>query len=370
MHLDLNIGKCTDSTQRNSYFCAMGEHEKFMKRCLELASAGLGTTYPNPIVGSVIVHDGKIIGEGWHRKAGDAHAEVNAVNSVKDKSLLKKSTIYVTLEPCSHFGKTPPCCDLIIENNIPNVVVGCVDPNEKVAGKGIAKLVASGKNVTVGILEKECAEGNKRFFTFQNKKRPYVILKWAQSHDGYIGPARKQKAEPVWLTNAHSRQLVHKWRTEEHAILVGTQTAIDDNPSLTARDWYGNNPIRFVLDRSHRIPMENHIFDNQAKTIAISEHPIAGIETGIVSFGENLARHICDALFSQDVQSVIVEGGRQLLQTFIDAGLWDEARVLASKTMLGDGTEAPVFARNPQQRHDISGDELLIYRNYDQHDNL
>ncbi|MBD3582734.1 bifunctional diaminohydroxyphosphoribosylaminopyrimidine deaminase/5-amino-6-(5-phosphoribosylamino)uracil reductase RibD [Flavobacterium selenitireducens] len=348
----------------------MREHEIYMERCLQLAANGLGMTYPNPIVGSVIVHEGKIIGEGWHRKSGEAHAEVNAVNSVKDKSLLKKATIYVTLEPCSHFGKTPPCCDLIIANEIPNVVVGCVDPNEKVAGKGVAKLLAAGKNVIVGILENKCIELNRRFFTFQNKKRPYVILKWAQSRDGFLGPTAKDDAKPVWLTNSHSRQIVHKWRTQEHAILVGTQTAIDDNPALTARDWFGKNPIRIVLDRSQRIPKENHIFDNQAKTIAFSEAPLNGVETEVVTFDENLAARLCKGLSGRDIQSVIVEGGSRLLQTFIDAGIWDEARVFKSDIVLGDGTKAPVFAQDPLQRHNIFGDELLIFRNYDQHDNL
>lgn len=366
----LNIGKGTESEFRNAYFCRMREHEKFMKRCVELALNGLGTTYPNPIVGSAIVHNGAIIGEGWHRKAGEAHAEVNAVNSVKDKSLLAESTLYVTLEPCSHFGKTPPCCDLILDNRIPNVVIGCVDPNEKVAGKGIAKLRASGRNVTVGILERDCIELNKRFFAFQNKKRPYVILKWAQSHDHLLAPLQKTQNKPIWLTNTFSRQLVHKWRTQEHAILVGTQTAIDDNPSLTARDWHGNNPIRIVLDRSHRIPKENHIFDSQAKTIAISEQPIDFVQTELVSFDANLAAGICDALWRNDIQSVIVEGGRRLLQTFLDSGMWDEARIFTSKTRLEKGIAAPDFFADPEQRMDIMGDELLIYRNYDQYDNL
>lgn len=347
------------------YFCNMGHHEIFMKRCLQLAANGLGTTYPNPIVGSVIVYDGKIIGEGWHQKAGQAHAEVNAVNSVKDKSLLKKATIYVTLEPCSHFGKTPPCCDLIIENEIPNVVVGCVDPNVQVAGKGIAKLQSAGKNVIVGILENECIRLNRRFFTFQNKKRPYIILKWAQSGDGFLSPKHKEETRPVWLTNTYSRQLVHKWRTEEHAILIGTQTAIDDNPSLTARDWYGTNPVRIILDRAHRIPKENHIFDNQAKTIVLSESPLLDAETEIVAFDENMVGNICESLFRRNIQSVIVEGGGRVLQSFIEAGIWDEARVFTSDVLLGEGTKAPFLEQHPQQRSTIFGDGLLIYRKYD-----
>ena len=216
-------------------------HEKYIRRCIELAKNGLGTTHPNPLVGSIIVYKDEIIGEGWHKKAGEPHAEVIAINSVKDKSLLPKATIYVSLEPCSHFGKTPPCCDLIIANIIPNVVIGTMDPFAKVAGNGIKKLVEAGKNVIVGILEDECNELNKRFFTFHNKKRPYIILKWAESLDGFIAPLTKVKKEPVWITNDYSRQLVHKWRSEEQAILVGTNTIIDDNPSLTTRDWTGNN---------------------------------------------------------------------------------------------------------------------------------
>ena len=246
-------------------------NEKYIRRCIELARNGLGTTYPNPLVGSVIVYDGKIIGEGWHKKSGESHAEVNAVKAVKDKSLLKKATIYVSLEPCSHFGKTPPCCDLIIKNNIPNVVIGTVDPNVKVAGNGIKKLIEAGIHVTVGVLEEECNALNKRFFTFHKKKRPFIVLKWAESQDGFIAPTEKLEKKPVWITNQYSRQLVHKWRTEEQAILVGTQTAIDDNPKLNARDWSGKNPIRLVIDQNNRIEKNNHIFDNQAVTIVFSK---------------------------------------------------------------------------------------------------
>ena len=246
-------------------------HEKYIKRCIELAKNGLGTTYPNPLVGSVIVYNKEIIGEGWHQKAGDGHAEVNAINSVKNKSLLSKATIYVSLEPCSHFGKTPPCCDLIIANDIPNVVIGTIDPFAKVAGNGIKKLLEAEKNVTIGILEDECNELNKRFFTFHTKKRPYIILKWAESQDGFIAPLKREKQESVWITNEFSRQLVHKWRSEEEAILVGTNTVMEDNPTLTVRDWIGTNPIRIVLDQNNRITKEFHIFDNQAKTLSVSK---------------------------------------------------------------------------------------------------
>jgi diaminohydroxyphosphoribosylaminopyrimidine deaminase / 5-amino-6-(5-phosphoribosylamino)uracil reductase len=234
-------------------------HQKYIKRCIELAKNGLGTTYPNPLVGSVIVYNEEIIGEGWHRKSGEPHAEVNAINSVKDKSLLSKSTIYVSLEPCSHFGKTPPCCDLIIANKIPNVVIGTIDPFAKVSGSGIKKLIEAGKNVTIGILEDECKELNKRFFTFHTKKRPYIILKWAESSAGFIAPIFKEKQEPIWITNSFSRQLVHKWRSEEQAILVGTQTVLDDNPKLNTRDWNGQNPIRIILDRTGKISEDYHI---------------------------------------------------------------------------------------------------------------
>lgn len=340
-----------------------------MSRCIALAKNGLGATYPNPMVGSVIVYEGKIIGEGWHKKAGGPHAEVNAVNSVQDKSLLKKSTIYVSLEPCSHFGKTPPCCDLIIKNKIPNVVIGTVDPNIMVAGNGIKKLIEAGIHVTVGILEDECNELNKRFFTFHQKKRPYILLKWAQSQDGFIAPVEKLEKKPVWITNTYSRQLVHKWRTEEQAILVGTQTVIDDNPKLNARDWHGNNPIRLVLDQHNRIPKNNAVFDDQTKTIVFtnSENAISKENTTfeVINFKQNIAKQIVDLLYKNNIQSVIIEGGLQTLQTFIDANLWDEARVFKGKTFFGKGTKAPLMPKTNSENYKIEEDELTIIRNYD-----
>ncbi|RDI53688.1 bifunctional diaminohydroxyphosphoribosylaminopyrimidine deaminase/5-amino-6-(5-phosphoribosylamino)uracil reductase RibD [Flavobacterium glaciei] len=344
-------------------------HEKYIRRCIELAKNGLGTTYPNPLVGSVIVYDNKIIGEGWHKKSGEPHAEVNAVNSVKDKSLLKKATIYVSLEPCSHFGKTPPCCDLIIQNKIPSVVIGTVDPNIKVAGNGIKKLMEAGIHVTVGILEAECNELNKRFFTFHEKKKPYIILKWAESHDGFIAPIEKSEKKPVWITNVYSRQLVHKWRTEEQAILVGTQTVIDDNPKLNARDWFGNNPIRVVLDQNNRIPKDSHILDNQAKTILFSGFkPNLEKENGIfetIDFKKNIAEQIVQSLYTNHIQSVIIEGGRQTLHTFIDANLWDEARIFVGNTPFKNGIKAPILDRKQFEKYCIGTDELLIFRNHD-----
>ncbi|MBZ4033156.1 bifunctional diaminohydroxyphosphoribosylaminopyrimidine deaminase/5-amino-6-(5-phosphoribosylamino)uracil reductase RibD [Flavobacterium sp. 17A] len=348
----------------------MNIHEKYIKRCIELAQNGLGTTYPNPMVGSVIVYEDQIIGEGWHKKAGEPHAEVNAVRSVKDKSLLKKATIYVSLEPCSHFGKTPPCCDLIIANKIPNVVVGTVDPNEKVAGKGILKLIEAGANVTVGVLEDQCNELNKRFFTFHKKKRPYIILKWAESLDGFLAPEKitGQERKPIWITNPYSRQLVHKWRTEEQAILVGTQTVVDDNPKLNARDWDGNNPVRVVIDQNNRIEENSFIFDNTIKTIVFSKTQKPSKENTqfeIIDFEKNIIPQILDVLYQNQIQSIIIEGGRQTLQSFIDENIWDEARIFIGKANFENGTKAPFISKKHTIKTNILTDELIQLRNYD-----
>ncbi|MFH6961742.1 bifunctional diaminohydroxyphosphoribosylaminopyrimidine deaminase/5-amino-6-(5-phosphoribosylamino)uracil reductase RibD [Flavobacterium plurextorum] len=349
----------------------MNIHEKYIRRCIELAKNGFGTTYPNPMVGSVIVYNDKIIGEGWHKKAGEPHAEVNAVRSVKDKSLLKKATIYVSLEPCSHFGKTPPCCDLIIENKIPNVVVGTVDPNEKVAGNGIRKLLEAGANVTVGVLEDECNELNKRFFTFHQKKRPYIILKWAESLDGYLAPEKEinQERKPVWITNIYSRQLVHKWRSEEQAILVGTQTVIDDNPKLNIRDWSGNNPVRAILDQNNRISKDSFIFDDSVKTIVLtkSENNISTENTLFekIEFDNNSIENILSVLHQHQIQSIIIEGGKQTLQSFIDKNIWDEARIFIGKNTFEKGTKAPELKKKNEAKTHIQNDELIYIRNHD-----
>jgi len=332
-----------------------------------LAKNGLGTTYPNPLVGSVIVYDGKIIGEGWHGKAGEPHAEVNAVNSVKDKSLLSKATIYVSLEPCSHFGKTPPCCDLIIAHKIPNVVIGTIDPFAKVAGSGIKKLMEAGRNVTIGVLEDECNELNKRFFTFHQKKRPYIILKWAETADGFIAPLNKKEQKPVWITNLYSRQLVHKWRSEEQAILVGTQTVLDDNPKLDVRDWSGENPIRVILDRTGKITEEYTVKDSEKKTIIITENQNFKNSDNLFyencTFDNSLAFHISEVLFQHEIQSVIIEGGRQTLQTFIDANLWDEALIFKGNVSFTNGTSAPNLTGKLTEKQTVLDDELLIFRN-------
>lgn len=332
-------------------------HEKYIKRCIQLAKNGLPAAMPNPSVGAVIVFENTIIGEGYTSAYGGNHAEVNAILSVKNKELLSKSTIYVSLEPCSHFGKTPPCSDLIINYKIPNVVIGTVDSNSKVAGQGIKKLMEAGAHVTVGILEDECRASNKRFFTFHEKKRPYIILKWAESEDGFIAPSSKKEQKPVWITNKYSRQLVHKWRSEEAAILVGTQTVVDDNPKLDVRDWAGKNPTRIVLDKNNRIPKESYIFDNRQKTVLISD--------SILNFSENVAPQVVHFLFENNLQSVIIEGGRQTLQTFIDANLWDEARVFRGTTLFSSGTKAPIITGKIVSKNTIERDELLIYLNYD-----
>ena len=348
----------------------MTAHEHYIKRCIQLAENGLGRTYPNPIVGSVIVYNDRIIGEGWHHKAGEAHAEVNAVASVKDKSLFSKSTIYVSLEPCSHYGKTPPCSNLIIDSGIKKVVIGTVDPFSEVAGKGIKKLLDAGCEVRVGVLEKECRELNRRFFTFHTKQRPYIILKWAQSADAFLAPLPQKDAErkPVWITNKYSQQLVHKWRAEEQAIMVGTNTAVADNPKLNTRLWQGKDPVRIVLDRKQRIPADSHLFDNSVKTIILSEKPSVerageNVIFEQVDFSEDLPQQVCEILYSHEIQSVIIEGGRQTLQTFLDAGIWDEARVFEGNIRFNKGIKAPKISGEVIYDSEITGDRLKIYRN-------
>lgn len=353
----------------------MENHEFYMKRCIKLAKNGLGTTYPNPLVGSVIVYDGKIIGEGWHKKAGEAHAEVNAVNSVKDKSLLEKATIYVSLEPCSHYGKTPPCCDLIIAHKIPNVVIGTIDPFAKVAGNGIKRLLEAGKKITIGILEEECKALNKRFFTFHQKQRPYIILKWAESKDGFIAPNTTEretvheKLSPVWITNPYSRQLVHKWRSEEQAILVGTKTVLQDNPKLDTRNYKGNHPIRIVLDRKNIIDSTFHVKDHTRTTIIYTEINNLTNSNNIIydkiNFDTDFLLNLTKNLHKKEIQSIIIEGGSKTLQAFIDDNLWDEARVFTGNIFLLSGTKAPVFNVKPQKSFNIMNDEIKFYENYD-----
>ncbi|WP_378172903.1 bifunctional diaminohydroxyphosphoribosylaminopyrimidine deaminase/5-amino-6-(5-phosphoribosylamino)uracil reductase RibD [Aquimarina sp. SS2-1] len=346
----------------------MSIHDKYIRRCIQIAKNALGYARPNPMVGSVIVHNQTIIGEGYTSAYGGHHAEVNAINSVKDKSLLKEATLYVTLEPCSHFGKTPPCSDLIIKHRIPNVVIGTIDIHSKVAGKGIEKLKNVGCNVTVGILENECLIHHKRFFTFHNKKRPFIILKWAQTPDGFIAPSKTTKRAPVWITNPYSRQLVHKWRGEEQAILVGSNTVIKDNPKLTIRNWSGENPTRIVIDLSNKIPEDSAIFDHEAKTILITrdageKQNSNNLQYETIDSENHIALEICNILFKYEIQSVIIEGGRHTLQSFIDANLWDEARVFKGSHIFKRGVNAPVFNAKLISEEQIMEDTLRIYEN-------
>ncbi|MCG9970259.1 bifunctional diaminohydroxyphosphoribosylaminopyrimidine deaminase/5-amino-6-(5-phosphoribosylamino)uracil reductase RibD [Christiangramia crocea] len=346
----------------------MNISEKYIKRCIELARNGLGTTYPNPMVGSVIVHEEKIIGEGWHKKAGEPHAEVNAINSVKNEALLKHATIYVNLEPCSHYGKTPPCSDLIIEKGIKKVVIGTMDPFAKVAGRGIKKLMDSGCKVKVGVLEEECLELNKRFFTFHNKKRPYIILKWAQTQDGFIAPETKAEKKPVWITNKYSGTLVHKWRSEEAAILVGTSTVLEDNPNLNVRKWTGEDPVRIIIDKSLKIPKDASIYNDQQKTIIIcGQNNQTSKEDNLIFeeivFSENIAQDICRILYKHELQSVIIEGGTNTLKQFIETGLWDEARIFTGKSRFKKGLKAPLLTGKLEKELMIANDNLKIYRN-------
>lgn len=349
----------------------MDKHQKYMLRCIELAKNGLGLTYPNPMVGSVIVCNGKIIGEGWHRKAGEPHAEVNAVNSVKDKTLLSESTIYVSLEPCSHYGKTPPCCDLIIKNQIPNVVIGTTDSFAKVSGTGIQKLKESGRSVIVGVLEKECRELNKRFFTFHEKKRPYIILKWAESTDGFLAPLQKDEQKPVWISNRYSRQLVHKWRSEEQAVLVGTQTVLDDNPKLDVRDWSGSSPVRVIIDRTGKITARFSVKDKNVKTIIFTEQQNSVSDENLiyetVIFDGNLLERIIQVLYLCGIQSVIIEGGQKTINSFLEKKLWDEARIFKGNILLNEGVPTPDFRHKDAflLKEKILEDELLIFRNHD-----
>lgn len=347
-----------------------------MRRCLELAETGMRAAMPNPSVGAVLVHNGRIIGEGHTSSYGGPHGEVNCINSVKpeDRHLISQSTLYVTLEPCSHYGKTPPCCDLIIAQQIPDIVVGTADPHVKVAGNGIKKLREAGKNVTVGILENECRESNRRFFTFHEKQRPYIILKWAESADGFLAPERMLRQaqhddkKPVWITHPYSRQLVHKWRSEEAAILVGTQTVIDDNPQLDIRSWTGTPPVRIVLDRTNRIPGYYNVKNQKIKTIILTEClDLPNLDNLLyehVPFDNNLLQSVCGVLHRHGVLSVIIEGGYKTLQSFIDCNLWDEARVFKGNPVFGSGTPAPQLTGHLTHRNMIVNDELLIFRSY------
>ena len=324
------------------------EEEKYMRRCIELAKNGLCNVPPNPMVGAVIVCNGRIIGEGYHIRCGEAHAEVNAIRSVKDESLLKHSTIYVSLEPCSHYGKTPPCADLIIEKQIPRIVIGCQDPFSEVAGRGIQKLRDAGREVTVGILEEECQSLIRRFITFNTLHRPFITLKWAESADRFIDIGRTS-GMPVMLSSPLTSMLVHKKRAEADAIMVGRRTALLDNPSLTVRNWYGHHPIRVVLDRTSSLPNDLQIFDGNVPTLVFTEkkQPARTNITYIsIDFNHNPLEQIMEVLYQRKIQSLLVEGGSQLLQSFINDELWDEAYIEKCPSRLHSGVKAPQMNNN------------------------
>ncbi len=325
----------------------MTTDEKYIRRCIELASNGLCNAAPNPMVGAVIVHNGKIIGEGYHAKCGEGHAEVNAIRSVKDETLLKEATIYVSLEPCSHYGKTPPCADLIISKGIPRVVVGCIDPFSQVSGRGIHKLREAGIDVTVGVLEEECKNLIRRFVTFNTQKRPYITLKWAESTDGYID-INRENGSPVVLSTPVTSMYVHKQRAEHKAILVGRRTALLDNPSLTTRNWYGKNPLRLVIDRNLTLPAELKLFDHSTPTMVFTEkqkNSEDNLEYVALDFSKDILPQICTVLYDRKIQSLLVEGGTTLLQSFIDSELWDEIFVEHSEKVLYEGVKSPIIPK-------------------------
>ena len=318
-------------------------HQKLMQRCINLGEKALGKTYPNPNVGSLLFYDGKIISESFTSEYGKNHAEINVINKINDNDILKKSTLFVTLEPCSHFGKTPPCCNAIFNKKIKNVVIGCKDPNELVNGGGINFLKSNEVNVEYGILEKECKDLHKRFFTFHEKRRPYIVLKWAETSDGFISPSINKSGRPFWISNKFSRQLSHKWRSKEHAILVGGQTFEIDNPILNARNWDSNDPHRFILTKNKKI------YNNDFEIISNKKHLTVN--------------EINDILFEKNIQSIIIEGGKKTLDMFINSDCWDEARVIISKNKLKKGISSPVLNSRLNSELMIDGDSIQFYFN-------
>lgn len=345
----------------------MNIHEKYMKRCLTIAEKALTSVAPNPMVGCVIVYRNEIIAEGYHELYGYAHAEVNAINAVTDKELLKKVTLYVNLEPCSYFGKTPPCADLIIKYKIPHVVIGSIDTNSLISGQGIARLKNAGIKTEVGILEKECRILNKRFFTHHEKKRPYIILKWAQTADGFIDTKRDvdDKEKALQISNIESKTLVHLWRSQEQAIIVGTNTALLDNPQLTVRNVEGNNPLRIVIDKQLRIPKHYHILDKSTPTVVYTAQDMpseTNLEYVKLNFENEIIPQLLTELHQRNIRSLFVEGGEKLLNNFIKNELWDEAKVFVSEKKINSGINAPILNVTPINKENISGDWLLSYK--------
>lgn len=338
------------------------QDEFYIRRCIELAQKAIGNTYPNPLVGSVIVHNGKIIGEGYHHKAGKNHAEINAINSVEDKSLIPESTIYVSLEPCAHFGKTPPCALKIVELGFKKVVIGAMDSHDKVNGKGKKIIQDAGIEVVSGVLEKECIDLNKRFFTYHEKRRPFIILKWAESGDRFMDKDFK----PTQISNSLTKQFVHQLRNNEHSILIGTMTALRDNPSLTTREIVGRNPIRILIDIDLKVPTDFNIYSNEAETLVFNS--VKEGEEGNIKFiktsRENFIENMLKKLHELQIQSIIVEGGSLVLQQFINAGLWDETIIIKNKNLvLENGTKAPRFSETPIDAQDFRDNIIEFYKN-------
>lgn len=337
----------------------MTQDELYMRRAIELAEWGRGKVSPNPMVGCVIVHENKIIGEGYHQVYGGPHAEPNAINSVANQDLLSESTVYVSLEPCAHWGKTPPCTNLLVEKKVKKVVIGAIDSNPLVGGKGVQILKQAGIEVVTGVLEKNVREQNKRFFTFIEKKRPYVILKWAQTRDGFVA---RENFDSKWISNAYSRQLVHKWRSEEDAILVGTSTAKHDNPQLNVRDWEGKDPVRIVLDRNLILDRSLHLFDNAQPTICYNQVKSEKFENlDLVQLKSGFGvKEVLEDLYQRKIQSLIVEGGAQVLKSFIENELWDEARVFTGQVQFGNGISAPLIKGKLVGEFEIMADKLVV----------
>lgn len=339
----------------------------YMNRCLSLAAIARSYVAPNPMVGAVLVVDNQIVSEGYHHKYGQPHAEPNAIHAIKDKSLLQKSTLYVNLEPCSHFGKTPPCANLIVDSGIPKVVIGTLDPNPKVAGRGLKTLQDAGIEVTVGVLEKECKALNRRFFVFQEQKRPFVLLKWAQTSDGFIDKIRSSNNEsPLSISNDFTQQLTHKMRSENQSILVSTNTVILDNPSLTVRNWSGRNPIRIALDRRGVIPENYNILNGKSHTLIFTQNPKPSshnLEYIYHDFENQTLREILNELYNRGIHSVLVEGGAKILTSFIEAGLWDEANIEISKQVLNEGVKAPIISTFPAENLKFEGHKWLHFYN-------
>ena len=333
----------------------MNIHENYINRCVQIAKNAIPLAYPNPAVGCCIVHDDLIIGEGYTSKYGGSHAEVNAISSVRNKNLLSKSSLYVTLEPCSHFGKTPPCSDLILKYNIPRVYIGINDPNPKVSGKGVKKLKENGVHVEVNILPEICKNHHKIFLTNITKKRPFIILKWAETADGFIAPKEKKISKPIWISNEYSRQLSHKFRSEIDSILVGSKTIIDDNPRLNTRNWPGKSPKIVVLNRKNNLDKKLNIFKTDSEVLIIDEK--------IIDYNKNIVEQTLKYLKSKKIYSVIVEGGAQTLNTFLKENLWDEIKVFKSKKKLVNGTYAPVIQSSRFSEEKIVDDKLITYFN-------